>query len=370
MINNITLNGFKRFKKNDFNLKNITLLAGMNGSGKSSLIQGLQLAKQAANSIDVIPLDNSYGVDLGTASNVLNWYSDEKIEISVNDSACHWEISLPNEDALYLNVEAKTPLNIPSELDNKPRMFTYLCAERLGPRVSYPLYSSSSESLEIGLQGENTAQLIEIYGSSPLKDSSRIHPLTKEGEPVFLTYQIERWLSEIVRPIELKVERSPLVKSAVLSFRTPKDVWVQSTNMGFGVTYSLPIVLAGLLAPRGSLLIIENPEAHLHPAGQSRMGVFLGWLASKGVQVIVETHSDHLLNGVRRAIAEYKYVLPKDANVLFFDTDSENGVFSTLTFTEDGSSKGWPRHFFDQYQLDTAALGRIRRSTLRSGVRN
>lgn len=76
--------------------------------------------------------------------------------------------------------------------------------------------------------------------------------------------------------------------------------------MGFGVSYSLPIVLAGLFAPAGSLLLVENPEAHLHPAGQSQMGTFLAVIAGAGVQVIVETHSDHVLNGVRRAIGEKK----------------------------------------------------------------
>lgn len=369
MIDTITLNGFKRFTANNFELKNITLLTGMNGAGKSSLIQGLLLAKKAANSKDVLTIDDSYGVDLGTASNLLNWNRDESIEIIVNDQ-CSWELTLPNEDALYLNIKKETLGKLPSELHDVPRAFTYLCAERLGPRAAYPLLSSSADNLEIGLQGENTAQLIELYGSSPLKDLDRKHPLTEKSEAILLTYQIEKWLSEIVRPIEIKVEKSPLVKSSVLSFRTPKGEWVQSTNMGFGVTYSLPIILAGLLAPKGSLLIVENPEAHLHPAGQSRMGVFLGWLASKGLQVVVETHSDHLLNGIRRAVAEYKYIKADEANVLFFDSNAENEVFSALTFSEDGSSKGWPRNFFDQYQLDTAALGRIRRSSLRSGICN
>ncbi|PSV56457.1 DUF3696 domain-containing protein [Photobacterium sp. GB-3] len=369
MINKFKLEGFKRFKSSEFDLKKITLLTGMNGSGKSSLIQGLLLAKQAATHQNYVPLDNSYGVDLGTASKLINWNSDEEIKIQINNE-CFWELTLPNEDALYLNISRQKVSALPDELKDIPRSFTYLCAERLGPRVSYPLHPSSADLLELGLHGENTAQLIEAYGNSILKDSERIHPLTKDGEAVFLIYQIEKWLSEIVRPIEIRVEKSPLVKSSVLNFRIPKSDWVQSTNMGFGVTYALPIVLAGLLVPKGSLIIVENPEAHLHPAGQSRMGVFLSWLASKGIQVIVETHSDHLLNGIRRAVAEHKYVDACDANVLFFDSSAENSIFSTLTFNEDGSSKGWPRNFFDQYQLDTAALGRIRRSSLRSGICN
>lgn len=60
--------------------------------------------------------------------------------------------------------------------------------------------------------------------------------------------------------------------------------------MGFGLSYALPIVVGGLVAAKDGLLIVENPEAHLHPQGQSNMGQFLAWLAGKGVQVIVETH--------------------------------------------------------------------------------
>lgn len=369
MISTLKLEGFKRFDSHDFPLKNITLLTGMNGAGKSSLIQGLLLTKQSSISHGTVPLDNSYGVDLGTASNVLNWNSADNIKLTVND-VNYWDLSFQSDDSLYLNIISKDLPELPSVFSDEPRNFTYLCAERLGPRVSYPLFSSSSDNLEVGLKGENTTQLIEAFGSSPIKDVERTHPLTKENEPKFLTYQIEKWLSEIVRPIEIKVETSPIVKSAVLSFKTPKGEWVQATNMGFGVSYALPIILAGLIMPKGSILMVENPEAHLHPAGQSRMGVFLGWLANKGVQIIVETHSDHLLNGVRRAIVEHKYLSAEQANVLFFDTEAENEVFTTLNFTSDGSSVGWPRHFFDQYQLDTAALGRIRRSKLRNVVRD
>ncbi len=98
---------------------------------------------------------------------------------------------------------------------------------------------------------------------------------------------------------------------------------MRAPNMGFGVSYSLPIVLAGLFAPVGGLLIIENPEAHLHPAGQSRMGTFLATLAGDGVQVLVETHSDHVLNGIRRAIGEHLVLGAEHALVHFFDVGDD-----------------------------------------------
>lgn len=138
--------------------------------------------------------------------------------------------------------------------------------------------------------------------------------------------------------------------------------------MGFGVSYALPIVVAGLTAATGGLMIVENPEAHLHPAGQSRMGVFLAWLASTGVQVIVETHSDHVLNGMRRAIGEHAFLNPDKAVVHFFDHATPLKV-QELRFTERGSVSHWPQGFFDQYQIDVAALGRLRRSGKTDGIR-
>jgi predicted ATPase len=132
--------------------------------------------------------------------------------------------------------------------------------------------------------------------------------------------------------------------------------------MGFGVSYALPVILAGLTAQPGGILIVENPEAHLHPAGQSRMGVFLAWLAGRGVQVVVETHSDHVLNGIRRSIGEHGYLRSSDAVLHFFDsTENDEPRIQRLDFTSVGGVSHWPKGFFDQYQIDIASLGQVRR---------
>jgi predicted ATPase len=118
-------------------------------------------------------------------------------------------------------------------------------------------------------------------------------------------------------------------------------------------------VLAGLTAGQNGLLIIENPEAHLHPQGQSQMGHFLATIAAAGVQVIVETHSDHVLNGIRRAIGEQHTLPASDAIAYFFDAD--NSAPQSLAFTAMGGIESWPKGFFDQFQLDVAALTKVRR---------
>jgi predicted ATPase len=93
------------------------------------------------------------------------------------------------------------------------------------------------------------------------------------------------------------------------------------------------------------------------------MGVFLAWLASRGVQIVVETHSDHVLNGIRRAIGEFKYLDNDKAVVHFFESDEvETPHVHELSFTPYGGVSHWPRGFFDQYQIDIASLGQIRRN--------
>ena len=89
-------------------------------------------------------------------------------------------------------------------------------------------------------------------------------------------------------------------------------------HTGFGLTQVLPIVVAALSADEGDILLVENPEVHLHPAGQALMGQFLAKVALAGVQVIVETHSDHILNGVRVAVASKQLLGANDVAIHFF----------------------------------------------------
>ncbi len=192
------------------------------------------------------------------------------------------------------------------------------------------------------------------------------HPSYEAPSPRLLKYEVEQWLSEIARPIELTAERAPNATIAELRFRSPGGSSVRPTNMGFGITYALPIILAGLIAQTGGLLLVENPEAHLHPAGQSRIGTFLAWLAGRGVQTVIETHSDHVINGIRRGIAEYGYLAHGSAVVHWFGSiaseDVTDPTIHTLAIGEFGTVSEWPKGFFDQYQLDVASLGRLRRA--------
>jgi predicted ATPase len=287
MIVSAEIRGFKRFAHERFQMAPLTVLAGLNGAGKTSLLQAIMLSAEASKSSSTaISLNGPFGLELGTAEDVLNWTSKSPIEIligSTENEIANWQLIVPSEEALYLDI-AERPVNLPKAFSGAPRGFTYLSAERLGPRGFTAASPLPEAELEVGVQGEFCAHVLSVLGDRVMETLDRMHPLYELARPRLLKYEVEEWLSEITRPIEVNGERPSGSTVTELRFRSPGSNWVRSTNMGFGITYSLPIILAGLIAEKGGLLVVENPEAHLHPAGQSRMGVFLAWLAGKGVQ--------------------------------------------------------------------------------------
>lgn len=358
MIREVEVSGFKRFTHQSFSMKPLTILAGLNGSGKTSFLQALLMSHIASKCKDgdVVPLNGPYGLQLGTAQDILNWNGIEAIafKIDSDQGGMFIDFNWQNDEDMYLVAKI---MNIGEPLSLAPRGFTYISAERHGPRLSHEGCALPDGTIEVGHMGQHCAQVLATIGNKS-SDDDQLHP--DSSSPSLLKYEVEKWLSEIARPVELDATRLPNTTMYTLKYRSGSVQWVQATNMGFGVTYSLPIILAGLTAPKGGVILVENPEAHLHAQGQSRMGAFLAWVAGRGVQVIVETHSDHILNGIRKSLSTDSYIHPTDAIVHFFHGEDEPKV-SHLSFTEVGEISDWPQGFFDQYQIDTLALGRARR---------
>ena len=126
-------------------------------------------------------------------------------------------------------------------------------------------------------------------------------------------------------------------------------ITTNSTNVGFGISYALPILVDALLAKEGNWFVVENPEAHIHAKAQSNMGYFLGTMAAAGLRVIVETHSEHIVNGIRRAAIVGGRLTPEDVNIYFFHGKSESEL---LSIDEYGNLSDFPVDFFDQSRQD------------------
>lgn len=116
-----------------------------------------------------------------------------------------------------------------------------------------------------------------------------------------------------------------------------------------------------------NLLIIENPEAHIHPQGQTKLGYLLGLASMAGLQIIVETHSDYIIDGVRLAIKmgielvdERIYVDPASVNFLFFRLDEDGcSQIDTIIVNKNGKLDKWPQGFFDQNRKNKSKLAGI-----------
>jgi len=143
------------------------------------------------------------------------------------------------------------------------------------------------------------------------------------------------------------VEQVPQANAVTLGLRTSEDTgFHRPIHEGFGLTQVFPIVVAALSAAEEDILLIENPEVHLHPAGQALMGQFLADVARAGVQVILETHSDHVLNGIRRSVKARRLAVEQVA-IHFFrprSTAEETQVFSSV-LDDSGNIDSWPEGF-------------------------
>ena len=127
-------------------------------------------------------------------------------------------------------------------------------------------------------------------------------------------------------------------------------------DVGFGVSQILPILVLCYSATKGSTLVIEQPELHLHPAAQSELAdVLIEVVKERRMQVLVESHSEHLLRRLQRRIAEDRF--PSSEAALYF-CQMENGESKAtpLEITGDGFIRNWPKDFFGDEMGDLSAM--------------
>ena len=343
----------------------LTVLTGANGAGKSTFIQAILLVRQAAHlhSGDAVLLNGPYGLELGEANEVLHYSAeypriDAIVNVSGSQSGSQWTFEVPLERRLHLRL-LEAPSQPPEELTVGGAGFTYLAAERIGPRNLLEADPAAPTELSVGARGEFTAQMLYEFERQEVPAAMRHRDTTGLTT---LRPQVELWMSTIVRPIEIRTSWPEGTSALMFQFKNPgvRADWLRPANMGFGVSYALPIVVAGLTAPPGGLFLIENPEAHLHPEGQSRLGSFLAMLAGSGVQVVVETHSDHVLNGIRRSVVLEQSVGHDDVVIHFFlaQDREDSDVAREVRITPTAALDAWPSGFFDQFERDLAVLAR------------
>ena len=362
MMKSVCIRNFKCFDDLEVGVQPLTVLSGINGMGKSSFMQSLLLLRQSVLEADEnleAKLNGSL-VSLGFADDVLyeNAQGDESISFTLTDATQSISFTFDYlKGARALPLAGKMPQASFFPLFGED--FYYLKAERIGPRTAFDsIDSGSSRFNPIGNAGEYCAWLLAGHERKPIASESLLH----ENEPLNeLRSQVEAWLSEIGQTPRIHLDEYHSMDRVSMQFSFMRDGIpsgnYRPTNVGFGLTYTLPIFVAALLAKPGAILMIENPEAHLHPKGQSAMGRFLSQVAASGVQVLVETHSDHLLNGIR--IATKRGLIKPDEVALHFFSRKIGAQSTTVTtprLDKHGRLDQWPEGFFDEWENGLAEL--------------
>lgn len=367
MLNRIKLKNFKCYQNIDLELRNLNIFCGVNSSGKSAIIQSIAMFLQSDNE-NKLSFDGML-INLGSYNDVFNRFIDVdellEIGIGINENFYSWS-SNNNQEYLYLKSGDNQKLKkLKEKITNN---YQFIIAERIGPRNNYPSSLSRISKYWLGTKGEYTAQVLSLLSNSSTfeniarekkcnilqkSNDPRMHP--KENTNVIIR-NIEAWMKEITPDINIY---SQSIQEALVSYTC---FFTEGTNyrpvhVGFGLSYVVSIITALLCTTKGGLVIIENPEAHLHPRGQSYLGRLIARAAKAGVQVILETHSEHIINGIRVAIKlDENY--PTNSVQTYFIQKEKNSqpVVEKLVFDVNAQLSQWPKGFFDQQIVDLKIL--------------
>ena len=310
MITHITLKNFKSHRNTSLSLSNLNILTGLNGVGKSSVFQALLLLRQSY-------LKNRLheGIDLNKPLCQIGLVVDARYHYA-NDDVIEFGIEIDQQQNLSMQFQSNELDSTFLKRVNKPTYersvnavshlnqislfnchFQYLSAARLAPQESYPKDSYSVEkerqiSAERG-QGELIAHFLHYYGRSEKIQFENLKHSQSQCDD--LLSQTNAWLRE------MSPNENVLIKSNQTHFEINYQLNLENhqlstnifkaENVGFGISYALPIIVAVLAAKKDSILLIENPESHLHPQGQSKLAELMALAAQNGVQIFIETHS-------------------------------------------------------------------------------
>lgn len=374
MLDKITLTNFKCFQRLELICSPLTLLCGLNGMGKSSVLQALLVLRQSAASgelhQDRLVLSGEFA-HLGTGQDVLfEGAETDVVEFELRDSdvseVC-WLAFDYSRDADQLTGQLmgiSGNLVDPRIKDTKwwdiPPLgghVIYLNAERLGPRKFYDRSEVFARHGNLGTRGEYAWNYLYAHQNEALEHTDPRCLEAPAGRR--LLDVVDRWLQEISPGAHIGLEAIQAADAVVagFSFDRPGDVAsrrYRATNVGFGLSYTLSVVMA-LLAPAGSLCLVENPEAHLHPRGQTKLAELAARATLAGVQVIAETHSDHFMDGVRIAVRD-GLIDPDDVAFHYFEREGGKTVVCSPEVDSDGRLSFWPAGFFDQHEENLARL--------------
>ena len=402
MLKRIGFDNFKCLSGKDFNLSKVNVFTGYNGRGKSSVMQAILMLSQSVRKDDL----NSFAhlhvngdlVKLGDFDELL--FNTDKLYFDVSmilsntkdheivlgyDMDNDYKVGVLKKCEIDGENFFDTASSMPSSSNDSKKSdigdlrqlpvyvynhfwsqnLHYVSANRQGP-VKFVERDEVPEYFRVGADGSRTINTLSSYRD---KVDKRMNINLDDDNSYDLMTAATKWIDNIMNGGSLNVSgnaihtndgQGNIKKSTILSlgFGVKEDGNIYpSYHVGFGYSYILSIVVTALIAKEGDIVIVENPEAHLHPEAQTRLTFMLAKLGARGVQVFIETHSEHVINGIRLAALKEEYALDnEDVRIFFFDKDFQK---KDLIIEKNGKILNWPERFFDQYQKELSEIIRL-----------
>ena len=338
MLKTIYVKGYKSIKELEVECSRLNLFIGTNSSGKSSLLQAILLVVQN--------LERLYGlngplVSSGEFRETRNYaLKNDTIEIKLFGDGEQVALNICEDGKNYLvpcegGKLTQTLIN---------RSVHYLSCSRIG---SQDVYNKNLSVYDMfGKNGEYAIDFLSKHKDEPLEKE-----LISYHESYTLSAQVNRWLEYI---IGARIQTEEIIGTDVVkaSYNMVENFYARPKNVGSGVSYLISILIVCLGSHKGDMIIIENPEIHLHPLSQSRICEFLYFISKSGRQVFVETHSDHLFDAIRVGISQ-RTMEKEHIAINFFRLGSDGCTRKhVIDIGKNGRIENPMPNLFDQFEVD------------------
>jgi len=327
MIQEVELKDFKNISHQIFEFKPITVFTGKNSTGKSSVIQSILYSMIFASKETSSLLSKVVSFN----ESIRNKYNNSKeVYIKIVADGRSYDAKVTFSDTMRITFDNKERF-----LRYEDNLF-YLSANRRG----YETISLISPTYKVGFEGQYVFATYEMEKSNPV-----IPQLVKFKESETLASQVSYWLEYILGVGSIDVQTQRIAgDNVVLSYNADGIQGISPQNLGAGVSYLAQILITCLRAKQNDVIMIENPEIHLYPAAQARLGDFFVFVANAEIQLVLETHCGFILDKLCYSV--YQKEIDKD-NIALYYKNSIREDFWKINVNSDGKfSKELPDDFF------------------------
>lgn len=355
MITSLRIKNFKSIKELNIQLGKLTVLSGMNSSGKSTVIQGIRLLERFNHKKTPVMLPGT--VDMRHMAHIPSEpVCFECVRMAGTHQMQTRYMSLASE--LKSEDIAGTTSSWPNPVcDEGFPNCVFIGADRLGPQNLCSATATSGPLHDFGERCEYVYEFIERFGDCPVVPAVR-HPHAG-GDT--LSCNITGWLQGIAPSTGFRISKSDR------RYGTSTDDFDGHApiSIGLGLSCVLPVIVAalGITIPCSDpamypVLVIENPKAFLHPQGQTKIAELIALATKNGMQIVVKTHSEYFIDGIRLAVKE-KQIDCKDVALHYFTKNEEQSTtVESPVLDENGKLSFWPEGFGDQMMINRARLAR------------